>query len=166
MAKKDNRGWIKLYRQIQESAIWLDDEPFNRRDAWIDLLLMANHEDRTIIIKGKPIVIHEGQHWTSLGKLSDRWKWSRNKVKRYFALLEELDMAHISGTPNGTLITLVRYGFFQGGRYSQRHTDEPSDGLSDGLSDEPRTRTNKELRRMNKNRAAPVSDSGGFEIEE
>ena len=85
--KKKNSGWIKLYRQLQHNPIWQSSEPFSRRDAWIDLLLLANHEERVIIVKGKKQVIGEGQHWTSYRILADRWHWSYEKVRRYFALL-------------------------------------------------------------------------------
>jgi hypothetical protein len=39
-------GWIKLYRKLWDDEIWDDElEPHNKRSAWIDLLMMANHED-------------------------------------------------------------------------------------------------------------------------
>ena len=40
------KGYIKLYRGLQDCWIWQDKEPFTKRDAWIDLLLSANHADR------------------------------------------------------------------------------------------------------------------------
>ena len=166
--KKKNSGWIKLYRQIQKNPIWLSSEPFSRRDAWIDLLLLANHEERVIIVNGKAKDIGAGQHWTSYRILAERWHWSNGKVKRFFELLSELDMVHVNGTPNGTLVTLVNYSFFQDERNTKRNADGTTDGLTDGISDGRQTRINKELntRMNNKNRAAPVFDSGGYEIEE
>jgi hypothetical protein len=38
-------GWIAIDRKLLDSLIWNDDEPFNKRAAWIDLLMMANYED-------------------------------------------------------------------------------------------------------------------------
>lgn len=166
--KKKNGGWIKLYRQIQQNPIWQSSEPFSRRDAWVDLLLLANHEERVIIVNGKKKVIGEGQHWTSYRILADRWHWSHGKVKRYFELLKELNMVQVNGTPNGTLLTVINYSFFQGGCNTKRNTDGSTDGLSDGLSDGLQTRTIQELNtRMNKNRAAtPLVNSRGDEFEE
>lgn len=147
---KKNRGWIKLHRQLQSSAIWNTNEPFDRRSAWIDLLLMVNHEERVIIVDGKKKVIKEGQHWTSYRKLAERWKWSIGRVKRYFGLLSELGMVTATGTQSGTLLTIEKYGFFQGGRNTDGYTDEHADGLSDGLSDGLQTRTNRRTK-YNKN---------------
>ena len=50
-----NYGWIKLHRQIVESDIWSseDQEPFDRRSAWIYLLLIVNNEDRDTVFDGK-----------------------------------------------------------------------------------------------------------------
>ena len=34
-------GWIKLHRKIQECDLWSsEDEPFDRRSAWVDLLFL------------------------------------------------------------------------------------------------------------------------------
>jgi hypothetical protein len=38
----ESNGWIKLHRKIVESPDWLS-EPFTRGQAWVDLLLIANH---------------------------------------------------------------------------------------------------------------------------
>ena len=165
--KKKNGGWIKLYRQLQQNPIWQSSEPFSRRDAWIDLLLLANHEERVIIVNGKRKVISEGQHWTSYRVLAQRWHWSYEKVRRYFALLDELDMAHVTVTPNGSLVTLVNYSFFQGGRVTSRDTDDRTDDRADDRTDDRQTRTIQELyTRMNKNKAAPpLLDSKDDEFE-
>ena len=166
--KKKNSGWIKLYRQLQHNPIWQSNEPFSRRDAWIDLLLLANHEERVIIVNGKKKVIGEGQHWTSYRILADRWPWSYEKVRRYFALLNELDMVRTTVTPNGSLVTIVNYSFFQSGRVTKCDTNDSAGDRTDDRTDVRQTRTIQELntRMNNKNKASPVFDSGGYEIEE
>lgn len=168
MAKKKNKGgWIKLYRQLQENPLWKSNEPFNRRDAWIDLLLLANHEERVILVNGQKKVIGEGQHWTSFRVLANRWHWSYERVRRYFALLDELDMAHVSVTPSGSLVTIVNYGFFQSGRVTKRDTNDRTDDRSDDVTDDRQTRIIQDIyTRMNKNSASPLLDSGGYEIDE
>lgn len=37
-------GWIKIHRDILYHEIW-SDKPFSKGQAWIDLILMANHSD-------------------------------------------------------------------------------------------------------------------------
>ena len=169
MAKKKDRGWIKLHRQIQDNPIWLSPEPFDRRSAWIDLLLMANHEERVIILKnGKTQVIKAGQLFTSLDHLANRWHWSRNRVRRYLALISAQGMCTLSGTPSGTLLTLIKYGDFQHGRHTDGQANGQADGQTDGQADGQRTRTNiQEL--INKNvkegAGAPIISREGYELE-
>ena len=151
MAKKKDRGWIKLYRQITDTYIWEAKEPFDRRSAWIDLLLMANHEERSFLLRnGRNQIVGEGQLFTSIGHLAERWHWSRGRVNRYLGLLSEQGMCTVSGTPSGTLLTLVKYGDFQHGRTADRTPNGTTDDTSDGTTDGSRTRTNiQEL--INKN---------------
>ena len=85
-------GWIKLYRQIQECCIWKANEPFDKRSAWIDLLLSANHIDNKTVFNGKVIIVKRGQFLTSIRSLSEKWKWSVNKTYRYIKLLENEKM--------------------------------------------------------------------------
>lgn len=109
MADK-HQGWILLYRSIREHWIWNRDDYTH---AWIDLLLDANHEERKVIINGKPTIIGRGQKWTSTRTLAARWGWSRNKVQKFLALLQADEMVNLKQTKNGTLLTLVNYDDFQ-----------------------------------------------------
>ena len=106
-------GWIKISRNIQECDLWVDDEPFDRRSAWIDLLLMANHEDKKIIFNGRPMVVERGQRITSVRKLGERWKWSRHKVSDFLNLLEVEERITCQRDTRKTLITIVNYGVYQ-----------------------------------------------------
>ena len=124
-----------MHRQIQECGIWVDKEPFDRRSAWLDLLLMANYEDKTLLIKGKPITIERGQRFTSTLHLAERWHWSVNRVRRYLALLESLQMITTNRTPNGIMITVVKYGDYQIGRITDELTGETADETTDGITD-------------------------------
>lgn len=168
MAKKD-KGWIKLYRQISDSYIWTSCEPFDRRSAWIDLLLMANHEERSFLLKnGRNQIVQEGQLFTSLDHLAERWHWSRNRVRRYLALISAQGMCTVKGTPSGTLLTLVNYGNFQHGWHTNGQANGQTSGQADGQTDGQRTITNiQELYNKNVKQegADAPNDSGGYTIE-
>lgn len=104
------KGWIKVYRTIQDNPIWLD-EPFTKAQAWVDLLLLANHEgDETG--RYRKGTVYRGKEF-----LSKRWKWSRNKVTRFYDYLEKNGMITQyrtqGGTHNGTLVTIVNYDKYQ-----------------------------------------------------
>lgn len=108
------KGWVKIWRKIWASDIWDDEEPFCKRAAWIDLILMANHEPHEIVIDGKPVTIERGQLHTSERKLAKRWHWSRDKVRRFLATTFRTTMLTTNRTTNGTTITIENYSVYQG----------------------------------------------------
>ena len=65
-----DNGWIAIHRKIRENWIWKDPEKLR---AWLDILLMVNHEEKTIPYNGKMITIYPGQRLTSIYQLADRW---------------------------------------------------------------------------------------------
>ncbi len=143
MGSKKDRGWIKLHRQVTNSKIWTSTEEFDRRSAWIDILLSVNHEARTIILRnGQSITIEEGQMFTSLDHLASRWHWSRNRVRRYLGLLSAQCMCTVSGTPSGTVLTVINWDFFQHGRHTNGQANGQANGQTDGQTDGQRTRNN------------------------
>ena len=129
---KLSSGWIKLYRQLQDCWIWLDKEPFDKRSAWVDLLLTANHSDKKILFNGELITVKRGQILTSVRKLSAKWKWSVNKVYRFLKLLESDEMLRKESDKDRTLLTIVNYSIFQCCEY----TNENSNGNTNGNTNE------------------------------
>jgi hypothetical protein len=88
-------GWIKLHRSLCDNELW-QDEKFNRGQAWIDLLLMANHKPGTIRKRGVMVRVPVGAIGKSQVTLAARWEWSRGKVIRFLNDLEErLSLIHI-----------------------------------------------------------------------
>ena len=151
-------GWIKLHRQIQECFLWRIKEPFDKRSAWIDLLLLMEHQNKNLMIDGKIETIKRGSYMLSIEKLCDRWMWSRNKVKRYLDVLEREHMIVTRRTNKGTLVSVVNYCVYQNqdkqGEPALEPTVEPPNEPTvelaleppDGLPDEPQIKNirNKE----------------------
>lgn len=108
-----DKGWIKLHRKILDCSIWNSREPFDKRSAWIDILLSASHKDLNLMIGGIDEKIPRGSFMFSIEKLCDRWGWSRNRVKRFLALLEREQMIETKRTNKGTLISVLNYNAFQ-----------------------------------------------------
>ena len=67
------KGWIKLHRQIFDCSIWNSREAFDRRSAWIDILLSASHKDVKMLIDGKTTIVPKGSYMFSIEKLTDPW---------------------------------------------------------------------------------------------
>ena len=109
MANK-KRGYIPLWRCIDQNPILNDGKPFDRFHAWVDLLLEANHRDKTFSADGRPVTVRRGEKCTSILHLAEKWHWSRNRVKRFLATLEANSMCTTKRTNAGTIITIVNYG--------------------------------------------------------
>ena len=139
-------GWIKLYRRILECFLWLDDEPFCKRAAWIDLLLLANHRNKQIMFDGKPLIIRRGQYLTSVRKLSSRWGWSKDKTLRFLKILEMQQMIHRESDNKRTLLTIVNYEVYQG----ECDSDKDSDKDTDKDTDKPQLKKDKNVKNINK----------------
>jgi len=105
-------GWISLHRKIRENPIW-KERPFSRGQAWIDLILRANHKDNQFLLGNEFILCKKGQFYTSESKLSIEWGWSRKKVARFFKCLEGGLMVSRKCTNKWTRITITNYGTYQ-----------------------------------------------------
>lgn len=110
MAK--NNGWYKMPRTLIECDLWMSDTPFSIRDAYVDLLMMANYEEKNFFPHHSQdvIVIHEGELATSIENLSIRWKWSKKKVISYLDRLEKANMLTRKSFNWGTVVTLAGHG--------------------------------------------------------
>ena len=130
-------GWIKLHRKVCENWIWEDPEKLR---AWIDILLMVNHEEKTIPFNGRMITIRKGQKLTSIVQLAERWGWSRHRVYRFFSLLKQDGMCNTDSTPNGTLITVTNWALYQYAGTSNGTTNGTANDTTNGTTVGTQTR--------------------------
>ena len=80
-------GWVAIYRKLVCSNLWLKQK-FTKGQAWVDLIILANHKDSVIEKRGNQITIKRGQvGWSELA-LSTRWKWSKNKTTEFLKWLK------------------------------------------------------------------------------
>lgn len=107
------KGWISIHRQLQEHWLWKSKEPFDKRSAWIDLLMLVNYQKEKVEFDNAFIEVERGQRITSLEKLAKRWKWSRHKVSDYLNQLEQDKMLVQIRDNKKTLISIENYGKYQ-----------------------------------------------------
>ena len=107
------QGWIKLHRQIRGHAFYKQKRTFSRFEAWVDMLLDANHCDNPWIAGNEIITVERGTYITSELKLMDRWKWSKSKVRAFLKLLEDEKMIIKKADNKKTAITIVNYDIYQ-----------------------------------------------------
>ena len=123
-------GWIKVYRSIENNWIWNDDV-FSRGQAWIDILLMVNHEDNKIMFNGTLTEIKRGDCITSIRKLSDKWGWSRNKVDHFLKQLKSDGMIDYKKDTKKTLLTVENYDLYQSRDLEKGHQKATEKPLKD-----------------------------------
>lgn len=107
-----NTGWVKIHREIQEHWIW-QEKPFSRGQAFVDLVLLANHSTKKVLIGNEIEEIPRGSFVTSELKLMERWGWSKNKVRLFLKLLEKDKMLVKDSNRKRTTINIVNYGKYQ-----------------------------------------------------
>jgi hypothetical protein len=119
------QGWIKLHRKIAENPIWMS-EPFTDGQALVDLILLANHKDGHIKVRGIRYPVSRGQVGWSEIKLAERWQWSRGKVRRFLKHLEDEKTIKIVQQKNKvtSIISIVNYKQYQSGGTTNGTTDE------------------------------------------
>lgn len=106
------KGWITLHRKIEENELWLS-EPFSRGQAWVDLLLLANHKPQLLYKRNIPITIQRGQVGWSQDKLAKRWKWGRKKVATFLKTLENAQQIILKNNHTLSHIIIVNYDKYQ-----------------------------------------------------
>lgn len=136
-------GWIKLHRKIMDTPLYLS-EPFTRMQAWIDLLLLANHKEGLFYVRGNKVVVGRGQIGTSSRMLANRWKWSRGKVERFLQDLEESGQIKPQKTNVITLISICNYDEYQ----NTEPQNEPQTSHRQ-TTNEPQTDPNKNDNNVN-----------------
>jgi hypothetical protein len=105
-------GWIKLHRQITENWMWTS-EPFTRGQAWVDLLLLAAHQKSFFYIRGVKVDVSRGQIAWSESKLSDRWRWSRSKLRKFLKDLKKEQQIDLQKSNVIQIVTILNYDKFQ-----------------------------------------------------
>lgn len=105
-------GWIKLHRSIQDNDLWVA-EPFTWAQAWIDLLINANHKPGSFWVRRIEVKLDRGQLGWSEITMADRWKWSRGKVRRFLGMLETRGMIVQQTNKLTSVITICNYNEYQ-----------------------------------------------------
>jgi DNA-binding transcriptional regulator YhcF (GntR family) len=121
-------GWIKIYRQITDCDLYMDDR-FDRTHAWIDLLLLANNKDKIVRKKnGAEVQLQAGDVAMSIRSLAERWHWSVNTVQAYLNRLETDTQIQIFRSHAINVIRIVNWAKYQ-------QTDTQNDTRIDTDSD-------------------------------
>lgn len=105
-------GWVSIHRQIQENWLW-KDKPFSYGQAWVDLIMMANHNDNKFLLGRELVEVKAGSFITSELKLMERWGWGKTRVRTFLELLQKDNMIVKKVNRKRTTICIVNYSVFQ-----------------------------------------------------
>jgi hypothetical protein len=132
-------GWISIHRKIQEHWLW-EEKPFDKRSAWIDLILMASYRDNKFLLGNELVEVERGGFITSEVKLSEKWGWSRTKVRSFLELLEKDNMILKKSDNRKTYLKIVNYNDYQ---VSETTKEQPKDN-EETTKEQPKDTINKD----------------------
>lgn len=122
----EGKGWISLYRSIQDHWLW-QERPFSKGQAWLDLLLLANHKDNKFLLGNELIKVKKGSFITSQKKLMERWGWGSEKTRTFLKLLDSDGMIRFEANKKRTTITIVHYDSYQNQNGSNPYNSRDSE---------------------------------------
>lgn len=155
-------GWIQLHRQLLDNPLWTC-EPFSRGQAWVDLLLLANHKESFFYKRNIKITVKRGQLARSEKELADRWNWSRSKVRKFLKDLEKERQLIQQKNNVCQILTINNYDEFQKKepqdvqqKNRRKTAEEPQKDTynndnninNENKESEPRARTREEFEEM------------------
>jgi len=108
-----NNGWVKLHRQMFTNELWLS-ESFTKAQAWVDLFANANHQDGLFYVRGNEVRVKRGQLGWSEVTMAKRWKWSRQRVRRFLEYLRQQgQIAQQKDRYITSITTILKYDEYQ-----------------------------------------------------
>lgn len=104
-------GYIVLHRKIQDHWLWKDAERFQW---WVDLLFMANFEDKEVMDDSHLFVLKRGQLIASVSFLSIRWGKTAPTIIKFLKLLQKNGMILRETLYRQTpIVTICNYDTYQ-----------------------------------------------------
>src|SRR5690554_2898833 len=103
-----------------EHPLYQEKRKFSRFEAWIDLLLLANHKDNKFLLGNELITVERVIFITSELKLMERWGWGKSKLRSFLEMLENDGMIVKKSDRKKTTITICNYCIYQGSEMENR----------------------------------------------
>ena len=107
-----NHGYISVHRKIQTHWLW-EDKPFSKGQAFVDMLMKANHKANKFPFKNNIILVERGQFIRTERHLSDDWGWSRTKIRSFLKMLQEDSMIVQKKDQGVSVVTICNYEEYQ-----------------------------------------------------
>jgi hypothetical protein len=141
----NRQGWIKLYRQLTNKAIWKCSTP-EQKVVLITLLLMADHTGNEWEWQGKKHITKPGQFITSLKSIAEKAGQgiSIQNVRSSLKKFEKYEFLTNKSTKTGRLITIVNWELYQA--KPEESTDKPTNDQQRGNKEVTTNKNDKECK--------------------
>lgn len=158
-----DKGWIALHRSIRDHWLYQEKRVFSKYEAWLDILMDANHQTNKIVFDGHLLEVKRGQKVTSIRQLADRWGWSRTKVRDFLDLLESDTMLTRESDSKKTVITVINYDSYQSDKPQKSHqkSHQPD---NESATEVPQKDTNNNDNNVNNDNNIVVDDDKGLNL--
>lgn len=137
------KGWISLYRTIQNHWIWQDDQYLRW---WLTILLNVNHEPKKFPVNGELFVCQPGQSFMSIQQWTDLFHCSKKTTIKFFELLKKdiMIQTEIVGKGNRRkhLLSVVNWAKYQG-KETGKYTETVPECSVNGNPNVPPNKNNK-----------------------
>jgi len=133
------QGWVKLYRKMLDSEIWLS-KPDKWLKIWWFIVLKANHDDSGQFNKGEAFLKYE---W-----IMESTKATRNEVDHCIRWLKEKKQISTKKATRGFYVKVLKYKYYQ-----ERHENDTFLAhLTKAGDNESETETGSNVNTSNKNK--------------
>ena len=106
-------GWISLHRKILDNPILSRGKTYSRFEAFVYMLLRANHKENKCVVGNQLIIVKKGSFITSQKKLMQEFRWGSTKLRAFIKLLEADKMIETKSTTYSTMVNIINYSSYQ-----------------------------------------------------
>ena len=131
------KNFIMLSRDLMESEDYFS-ERFTRMQAFVDLCMLAAYKPRVITIRGNDVKIEKGQVAESEERLSARWGWSRNTVRKYLSNIEKSGLIEQHKSRIITIISIKKYLIIE------QQNEQQVEQQNEQQNEQPNNKVNKD----------------------
>lgn len=103
-------GFITLHRKLRDNPIYKNSQLLH---LFIELLLMANHEQTRFLWNGQEMILERGQLITGRFALAEATGIKPGTIHSYIASLTAMGIINTKPSNKFTLITIVKYDDYQ-----------------------------------------------------
>lgn len=154
------QGFVLLYRKARQNFLWESGRPRTRFEAWIDLIMEAQHsyDPQPVLIRGTMFHCYRGQCLKSLETWAQRWGWSKGATVRFLKMLESATMVELKSERKTTRLTIVNYDTYQ----ISRNANDTTDGTRSDLQTDLQTGHRQRMGEERGNNGEKINEGKGF----